>query len=95
MSSKLSGLDIPLILLSLLVNSIYPVFVHRCGWLLPPAASTSYLEAPFKAEHAAGERGREGGREHILRLKGNLSERRIGKKRGRRAASGVTDRLAE
>ena len=52
--------------LSLLVNSIYPVFVHRCGWLLPPAASTSYLEAPFKAapcgraEHAAGEQGREG-----------------------------------
>ena len=46
-------------LLSLLVNSIYPVFVHRCGWLLPPAASTSYLEAPFKAEHTAGEQGRE------------------------------------
>ena len=62
------------------------------------------MEAPFKAEHAAGEQGRERGRKHILRLKGNLSERRIGKKRGRRSAegggrekarSGVTDRLAE
>ena len=85
MSSELSGLDI---YTSLLVNSIYPVFVHRCGWLLPPAGSTSYLEAPFKAEHAAGEQGREGAHIEAERKSvrtQNREEKRTAECRGGRA----------
>ena len=79
--------------LALRVNSIYPVFVHRCGWLLPPAASTSYLEAPFKAaggraEHAAGEREREGGKAHIEAERKSVRTQNREEKRTDRSAEG-------